>query len=190
MIINIGKTHFIKGKKYTNLGTNRMVNDPQHPKLITRIQDKKITDISCGVNHTLALDDEGQMYTWGYAAYGRLGLNETPPKDSFTPSEIGGFKDRSNPVKKIATGATCSMCIDSRDSLYLWGKWKNSGDGGQGTPWLYPKHFQGLSGWILNDIAAGQNHLFATSDASTVSWGIFQLTRTKLPERRTGTWSQ
>ena len=35
------------------------------------------------------------------------------------------------------------------------------GDGGQGTPWLYPKHFQGLSGWAVRTMAAGNNSLFA-----------------------------
>jgi alpha-tubulin suppressor-like RCC1 family protein len=57
----------------------------------------------------------------------------------------------------------------------LWGKWKNSGDGGQGTPWLYPKHFQGLSGWKVREIAAGNASLFALAsteeDVSTISWG-------------------
>lgn len=55
--------------------------------------------------------------------------------------------------------------------MYLWGKWKNSGDGGQGTPWLYPKHFQGLSGWAVRAIAAGSAQLFALAEKSTISWG-------------------
>jgi alpha-tubulin suppressor-like RCC1 family protein len=55
--------------------------------------------------------------------------------------------------------------------LYLWGKWKNSGDGGQGTPWLYPKMFSGLSGWVVRQCAAGQNCLFALAEKSTISWG-------------------
>ena len=63
------------------------------------------------------------------------------------------------------------MCIDSRDAVYLWGKWKNSGDGGQGTPWLYPKHFAGLSGWKVTGISSGNNSLFALSEKSTISWG-------------------
>ena len=48
---------------------------------------------------------------------------------------------------------------------------KNSGDGGQGTPWLYPKHFSGLSGWVIKDISAGGNQLFALGDESCISWG-------------------
>ena len=58
-----------------------------------------------------------------------------------------------------------------RDGLYVWGKWKTSGDGGQGTPWLYPKYFDGLSGWKIDDIACGGVSLFALSETSTISWG-------------------
>lgn len=54
---------------------NRMIYQPQAPKLVTgKLEGKKIMKVSCGTNHILALDDQGQMYTWGFAAYGRLGL--------------------------------------------------------------------------------------------------------------------
>jgi alpha-tubulin suppressor-like RCC1 family protein len=63
------------------------------------------------------------------------------------------------------------MVIDSRNALMVWGKWKNSGDGGQGTPWLYPKYFTGLNGWDITDISCGGTCLFALSEQSTISWG-------------------
>jgi alpha-tubulin suppressor-like RCC1 family protein len=53
----------------------------------------------------------------------------------------------------------------------VWGKWKTSGDGGQGTPWLYPKYFTGLNGWAVKDISAGGTALFALAETSTISWG-------------------
>jgi alpha-tubulin suppressor-like RCC1 family protein len=151
---------------------NKVIFEPQLPKLISKFEGKRITDIQCGSNHSLALDNTGAIYVWGCAGYGRLGLNETPPRDVMVPKEVAGFKNRNNYVKKIACGPTCCMVTDSRDSLYLWGKWKNSGDGGQGTPWLYPRHFDGLSGWKIDDIACGGVSLFVISEKSTISWGI------------------
>ncbi len=151
---------------------NKIDYDPQPPKLIVALKDKNIVQIDCGTNHAIALDSAGAMYAWGAGGYGRLGLNDIPPKDVTVPQQILGFSDRGNPVKKVACGSTFSMCIDTRsDALYLWGKWKNSGDGGQGTPWLYPKLFSGLSGWVVADISAGNNVLFALSENSTISWG-------------------
>ena len=145
--------------------------EPQLPKRIAALANHKIVDIQCGFNHSLALDDEGAIFTWGCAGYGRLGLNETPPRDVMVPTQVPGFKNRNNFVKKMAVGPTCCMVTDSRDTLYLWGKWKNSGDGGQGTPWLYPKYFDGLSGWKIDAIACGGVSLFALSEKCTISWG-------------------
>jgi alpha-tubulin suppressor-like RCC1 family protein len=62
---------------------NRVTYEPQLPKLIARLKEKKIVDIQCGLNHSLALDDTGAMYVWGCAGYGRLGLNESPPRFDF-----------------------------------------------------------------------------------------------------------
>lgn len=33
----------------------------------------RINEIVCGNNHTVALDDTGVVYTWGFGGYGRLG---------------------------------------------------------------------------------------------------------------------
>ncbi|EGF78033.1 hypothetical protein BATDEDRAFT_91148 [Batrachochytrium dendrobatidis JAM81] len=160
------------GKDHSYIsGTSRMIYDPQMPKPITKLEDKKIVAIACGTNHSLALDDQGAVYSWGCGGYGRLGLPDSPPKDIFVPTEVPGFKDRNNMVKKIACGTTSCMAIDGRNALYLWGKWKQSGDGGQGTPWLYPKHYPGLSGWEVWEISAGGSTLFALAGESTVSWG-------------------
>ncbi|KAL2917962.1 hypothetical protein HK105_202376 [Polyrhizophydium stewartii] len=150
---------------------NKVVYDPQMPKPVSKLEGKKIVAVACGTNHSLAVDSEGGMYAWGCGGYGRLGLNDTPPKNVHVPTEILGFKERQNPIKKVACGPTCCMAIDSRNALHLWGKWKSTGDGGQGTPWLYPKYYQGLSGWNVRSISAGGVTLFALADDSCVSWG-------------------
>jgi alpha-tubulin suppressor-like RCC1 family protein len=124
-------------------GTNRFVYQPQIVKEISipNFEGRSIVDISCGINHTFLLDDQGRIYAWGFAGFGRLGLNLSPPKDVMIPTPMQGFVERNNPVKKVVAGPSGGMLVDSRDALMLWGKWKNSGDGGQGTPWLYPKYY-------------------------------------------------
>ncbi len=106
-----------------------------------------------------------------------MGINES--KDQLIPKSIPGFVERSNPVMKVVAGPTCGMLLDERETLHVWGKWKNSGDGGQGTPWMYPKYFSGLSGWKVRDFSCGSRvdiylgafSLFATADTSCISWG-------------------
>jgi alpha-tubulin suppressor-like RCC1 family protein len=93
--------------------TNRALFAPQSPKKVAFPNDAKIVQLVCGTNHGHALDDQGNLYSWGFAGFGRLGLNHSPPKDIMTPTMVSGFGDRNNPVKKIAAGPTCGMLIDS-----------------------------------------------------------------------------
>ena len=100
---------------------NRIIYQPQTTSLIKL--DAKIVEISAGINHCICLDDKGQIYTWGFAGFGRLGLNHSPPKDILVPTPVPGFLERNNPIKKICAGQSCGMVIDSNDALHLWGKW-------------------------------------------------------------------
>lgn len=38
---------------------------------------QNIVAVSCGEAHTLALNDKGQVYAWGFAVDGQLGLPGT-----------------------------------------------------------------------------------------------------------------
>lgn len=44
---------------------NKIIFEPQVPKLISRLKEKNIVDVQCGYNHSLALDDTGSIYVWG-----------------------------------------------------------------------------------------------------------------------------
>jgi alpha-tubulin suppressor-like RCC1 family protein len=47
-----------------------------NPKLITKLNSKTIVSIACGMYHTLALSDIGDVYSWGRGFEGQLGLLE------------------------------------------------------------------------------------------------------------------
>ena len=52
---------------------------------------QRITQVSCGWNHTMALTRDGSVYVWGSNAFGQLGVpeiakqSESPVK---TPTEV------------------------------------------------------------------------------------------------------
>ena len=46
-------------------------------KLIQGFNDEKIVDCSCGAEFSIALTENGNMYTWGNPQYGQLGINAT-----------------------------------------------------------------------------------------------------------------
>ena len=47
---------------------------------VNGLEGKKIVRIASGAQHSLAMDDQGYMWTWGFAKYSRLGLESTADK--------------------------------------------------------------------------------------------------------------
>lgn len=87
---------------------------------------KKVAAVALGQNHTLAITDEGEIYSWGNNAYGQLGYTLPKPtlKDddpiSTIPRQIFG------PLKRdIVTGISASRIhsvVHTTTSLYTFGK--------------------------------------------------------------------
>lgn len=46
------------------MGVGGCVFSPR-PRLISKLDNKKIVSIACGAFHTLALSDIGDLYSWG-----------------------------------------------------------------------------------------------------------------------------
>ncbi|CAM0143137.1 unnamed protein product [Umbelopsis sp. WA50703] len=155
----------------------KMSTTPQpYPLLVKGLQDKQIVQIACGVNHSLARDKDGYVYSWGFGGYGRLGHGEQ--KDAMVPQSISVFASSSEMARStdIACGATCSMALDGQKQVLLWGKWKNTGDGSSGQPWMQPRYIYDLNGWKMKAISAGSQSLFALAadEATAIAWGQVQ----------------
>ncbi|KAF9582339.1 hypothetical protein BGW38_000324, partial [Lunasporangiospora selenospora] len=154
--------------------SNRLVHAPQtSPVFVGGLKDKTITQVACGVNHTLALDSDGIVYSWGFGGYGRLG--HTKQEDLWSPHPIEQFAGtgKFSRATKIAAGSTFSMALDGQSQFWLWGKWKTTGDGGGGAPWMYPRTLYDLNGWAFKEINGGNVTIFAlpAQEASTIAWG-------------------
>ncbi|CAO3616933.1 unnamed protein product [Cunninghamella blakesleeana] len=155
----------------------QMATQPQpYPLLIKALSERKVKAVSCGANHSLALDDEGYVYSWGFGGFGRLGHGEQ--KDSHVPKVISQLASSHESARgsKIACGSTCSLALDGNKQVLLWGKWKNTGDGSAGQPWMTPRYLYDLNGWTLRNISAGNCSLFALADeeSTTIAWGQVQ----------------
>lgn len=125
------------------------------------IDDVKIVDVSCGVNHTIARDFKDRLFTWGFGGYGRLGHHQ--PKDELVPRLVGFFKDKS--ISSIHAGATYSMAV-SGGQLYFWGQTKSTGDAT-----MYPKPVRDMCGWDVRSVGCSKSSIVLAADDSVVSWG-------------------
>ncbi|CAN1323198.1 Protein RCC2 [Linum perenne] len=149
------------------------------PRAIAALAKETIVKVACGTNHTVAVDSNGYVYTWGYGGYGRFvhfvfnakTLGHREQKDEWAPRRVDVFQ-RQNvlpPDAIISAGAVNSSCTAGGGQLYMWGKIKSTGD-----DWMYPKPLMDLSGWNIRCMDSGNMHFFVGADNSCISWGHAQ----------------
>lgn len=99
-----------------------------HPMKLTEFKKHgiKIRGLACGEAHTLLLDSEGTVYSFGWGDDGQLGVDEVDTELSLIKNVnvVAGLPSR---VVKVAAGAVFSACISEGGQVYVWG----NGDQGQ-----------------------------------------------------------
>ena len=75
-----------------------------------------ITAIASGHSHTIALRNDGTVWTWGYNAYGQLGdgTNTNRPLPVQVPGMTG--------VTAIAAGIYHTLVLKNDGTVWAWGK--------------------------------------------------------------------
>ena len=94
-------------------GNNQSTSNPQ---LVSGLSKYRISQVACGWQHSMALTDEGQVFSWGYGEDGQLGHGTCD--DSFSPKLISKLKSRI--VSQIAWGHSHSGAVSNGD-LFMWG---------------------------------------------------------------------
>ena len=128
-------------------------------------------DISPGVDHSLAVRDDGggtggTGYSWGNNATGQLGDGNTVCKQ--TPAVILARK-----FCRVAAGSSFSVGITNGGTMVAWGN-NSSGQLGDNsiTSRRTPVLVCGLTGLTFCDVAAGYTHVLALTTGGTVwAWG-------------------
>ncbi|KAL5999912.1 hypothetical protein ACLOJK_034589 [Asimina triloba] len=146
------------------------------PRAIASFSSKTIVKVACGANHTVAVDSNGFVYTWGFGGYGRLGHREQ--KDEWVPRLVEVFQ-RQNvlpPTAVVSAGSVNSACTAGGGQLYMWGKLKTTGD-----DWMYPKPVMDLrssanpkkvdilEGMHVLSVACGMGHSLVVVDRTNIS---------------------
>ncbi|MCL2451782.1 IPT/TIG domain-containing protein [Candidatus Saccharibacteria bacterium] len=144
-----------------------------------------IVQVAAGEAHSLALDDQGNVYTWGDNSNGQLGNNST--YQSLVPIKISGGVIATSAltagvkISQVATGEQHSFAIDDQGDVYAWG-YNISGQLGDSTvgnsyvPILISDGAVASSaltaGVNIVQVAAGEAHSLALDDQGNVyAWG-------------------
>jgi alpha-tubulin suppressor-like RCC1 family protein len=138
------------------------------PVLFFKEKSANIVDVSCGKDFTLALDDQGVVYSFGSNENCQLGREYTVKIES-TPKAINSISER---IVSISAGWSHGMALTSEGQVYVWGN--PYVDREENFPII--KHAEKISN-LLNviEIASGFHHMVAlrqTSNGSEVlTWG-------------------
>ncbi|KAI0041832.1 RCC1/BLIP-II [Auriscalpium vulgare] len=144
------------------------------PIPVKGIDDKKIVDVSCGQQHTIAIDDEGLVLVWGYNGYCRLGLGNQ--KDVLAPQVVPQFAGAQKAAGVVA-GPSSSAVVDQQGMYWMAGKWKNTGDGSGGQPYSTFRIMHDIMGCKVKTVGSGGVTHFALAPDEddgtimTIAWG-------------------
>eukprot|EP01125_Pyxidicula_operculata_P011631 TRINITY_DN3812_c0_g2_i2.p1 TRINITY_DN3812_c0_g2~~TRINITY_DN3812_c0_g2_i2.p1 ORF type:complete len:2464 (-),score=554.47 TRINITY_DN3812_c0_g2_i2:160-7446(-) len=116
VVTDEGKLFSFGENSYGQLGLGHRENQ-NRPQLVVGLAHKKVVDISCGMFHSLALTDEGQLYAWGRNKHGQLGLGTTVDHDS--PHLVSFFSSKK--VVKMSCGLNYTMVMTDTNQLFAFG---------------------------------------------------------------------
>lgn len=132
--------------------------------------------IAAGYNHALALDKQGNVYTFGRNQAGQLGnastVDSSVPVAVQWPEALQAQKGR---IVQVIAASSSSYALDDKGQLWGWGSnsYGNLGQGvtsaSQTTPLLVPMPV----GVRIVEAAAGRDHVLALTDSGQVyAWGL------------------
>jgi alpha-tubulin suppressor-like RCC1 family protein len=132
---------------------------------------KDIVATSTSHHHCLALDSNGQVYSWGFNEDGQLGQGNKIDTDEI-PRQIEAFKD--TVIRDIATGNRFSLALSATGQVYSFGLIKTSHETSDiyahnSIPTVFNMPGPGI---FIHSIAAGSAHYLLLSRNGTVyAWG-------------------
>lgn len=122
-----------------------------------------ITQVAAGAAHTLAIDGDGFVWSWGYNGYGQLGDGTTANRAyAAKVKNPAGTGDLSGIVRVAAGGdglQGASMALSENGTIYVWGR-NQQGQLGNGETSLYATKLP---------VAHAQNHVFEGAPALTLT---------------------
>ncbi|KYQ89671.1 putative protein serine/threonine kinase [Tieghemostelium lacteum] len=104
------------------LGHGGIIAQQLKPKQIMELSGKFIRLISAGGYHSFAVQDNGDVYSWGRSDYGVLGNGTLEVGDKTTPFLLQTFPNcQQNPIIQLSSGFQHNIAILQDKSLYSWG---------------------------------------------------------------------
>ncbi|XP_015266275.1 PREDICTED: probable E3 ubiquitin-protein ligase HERC3 [Gekko japonicus] len=137
------------------------------PRLIKKLNQETILQVSCGNWHCLALAADGQFFAWGQNNHGQLGLGKEFPSQP-SPQRVKSLDGI--PLAQVAAGGAHSFALSLSGAVFGWGK-NSSGQLGLSDERdrESPCHVKLLRSQMVVYISCGNDH----TAVLTKSGGVF-----------------
>ncbi|CAH2254500.1 jg25682 [Pararge aegeria aegeria] len=170
-LTNMGHLYSCGSNEVGQLGRHTEYNGGKSPALVETFKGCTLSAVACGLQHSMALDEWGQPFSWGSDSMGQLGSN------------LGSHaQDKPKIIKNLATknviqvdcGSYHSVALSNNGDLYAWGAntYGQCGLGTKSNKEATPQPITSLLGIPIALIACGSNHTFVISKSGAVfGWG-------------------
>lgn len=163
-----GEVYSFGGESAGELGHGDSSSTQLTPRRVEALRLVRVSAVAAGWNHSLALSEAGEVYSFGKGSHGRLGHNDEA--DQHTPRLIEAL--RGARVSAVAAGWGHSLVL-RKGEVHSFGCGSNSATGhGDEADRRVPRLIQALRGVRVVAVAAGAYHsLLRCEDGSTYSFG-------------------
>jgi alpha-tubulin suppressor-like RCC1 family protein len=175
-----GQNYFGQLGTSTNNGIFNANPTPVSILTMGSLSGKTISAIACGESHTLALDNNGGLHSWGMNGYGQLGINTNNGTANANPVPVSILTQGSlsgKTITAVSCGYTHTLALDSNGGLHSWGGNGYGQLGNSGTSTANPTPVSiltmgSLSGKTITAVSCGASHTLALDSTGGLhSWG-------------------
>ncbi|XP_028401889.1 RCC1 and BTB domain-containing protein 1-like [Dendronephthya gigantea] len=170
-LISTGEVYAWGYNNSGQIGSGSTVNQATPRKVTAGIGSKEIVNIACGQSSSMAIDNNGELYSWGYNGNGQLGLgcNTNQPNPCRVTGLIGTF------VTKIVCGYAHSLALSDTGNIYAWGANQNGQLGtGSKANLVTPSRIATDRGRFIDITACHYSHMSSATTAlgKIYVWGL------------------
>ncbi|GAM25148.1 hypothetical protein SAMD00019534_083230 [Acytostelium subglobosum LB1] len=145
------------------------------PRRVETFKSSPIIIATCGGEHSIAVDQSFQIYSWGSSRHGQLGHGVLTPQN--LPKKIEHFQDGQK-VTAIAAGYAHTLILKKSGDLFSFG-WNEAGQLGvnnlksRAIPMrVETSEIVGVHGGKITQIACGHSHsVMCLENGDIYSWG-------------------
>lgn len=149
---------------------------PVTPDASGVLSGKTISQVAVGLYHTVVLDSDGKVYTWGFNNNGQLGNGNLTNSNIPVSVVDGAVSFTGRTVTNISAGREHTIAVVANSKIFTWGD-NGSGQLGNGTNTdsnvpVQVVNTGVLSGKTILKVYAGDSYSAALdSDGKVYTWG-------------------